>query len=539
MKIKVTSALVTWLVAECKMDKEADADTIQKVASKAIADDVLSLEKYIELTKEEKVEEAKGIASTLDKLSTGMEKLTTFLTKEEKKVDENDEGDGAGSISDDKKQGMMSISGMVAEQGGMPNDSKEGDKAHLPRMKNVKEMFSNTKTAMTYPTNTKQGNPHSFAGQPVVYQGRSLDKSTDYDKALTGAFLKFHIASITPRVAGNPERAWEVLPEMDKALLHNLCAEEMWDATRKEGKPSFVKGYRGGVKQLIDDVVSGGFEAAPIVFDDQVIETPLLYGELYPLVHEVPLPRGRRVEGVSIGTITAGWGGIDAVAITLFNTAGYVAAFDTTVYRWEGAVVIGLDFLSDSPIDFGATLSRQAGERLLEDLDDVIAVGNGATQPQGVMNAAGTTVVAFGGATTLGSYEALMFSIHKRELKASVKNSIVFCGTDTSYQRARSLNVTAADARRLGGGEQGQGDYRSYRWMDRPYKINESLTNQQLFYAVLARYRMYRRKGFSLRTSTEGSTLIRDNEMLLAFMARYGGQLERGATAGVTNTAPV
>ena len=78
----------------------------------------------------------------------------------------------------------------------------------------------------------------------------------------------------------------------------------------------------------------------------------------------------------------------------------------------------------------------------------------------------------------------------------------------------------------------------SYKWMGQPYKINESLANTQIFCAILARYRGYRRKGFTLRTSTEGDTLIRANEMLITFTARYGGQLERGACAATTVTAP-
>jgi hypothetical protein len=109
----------------------------------------------------------------------------------------------------------------------------------------------------------------------------------------------------------------------------------------------------------------------------------------------------------------------------------------------------------------------------------------------------------------------------------------VFCGTETSYQRARAIPVGASDARRLGGM-----DYSSYTWMERPYKVNASLTNAQIFYAILGRYRMYRRRGLTLRTSTEGDTLVRGNEMLMVAMARFGGALERGACAAKTTTAP-
>lgn len=189
--------------------------------------------------------------------------------------------------------------------------------------------------------------------------------------------------------------------------------------------------------------------------------------------------------------------------------------------------------MSDTPIDFGQHLTSQYGERLLEDLDDVIATGNGTTQPEGVTVKTGATAVAWGGATSLGNYESLRFGVHKREHRSNLIASAVFLGNETSYQRARALPVGASDARRLGGM-----DYSSYTWMERPYKINESMANTSVAYAIMARYRMYRRRGLTIRTSTEGDTLIRANEMLLVATARYGGQMERGACIARTTTAP-
>jgi len=170
---------------------------------------------------------------------------------------------------------------------------------------------------------------------------------------------------------------------------------------------------------------------------------------------------------------------------------------------------------------------------LLEDLDDVIATGNGTDRPEGVINKSGVTSVSFGGATAHGNYESLPFAVAKAEHTAAERQSAVFLGTETSYQRTRAIPVGASDARRLGGM-----DYDSYAWMQRPYKINESLTNQQIAYVILSRYRMYRRRGLVMRASTEGDTLIRNNEILMVATARYGGQLERGAVAAVTSNAP-
>src|SRR5690606_10073654 len=132
---------------------------------------------------------------------------------------------------------------------------------------------------------------------------------------------------------------------------HYMADKMEWDASKDERE---ARCHLSEMEQkaLIDDGgASGALEATPIVFDDMVISAPLLHGELYPLVNEIVLDRGRRVEGVSTGFVTAGWGGVDGTAINLFNTDSYITAFDTTIFRWEGAFEFGLDFLSDTPIN--------------------------------------------------------------------------------------------------------------------------------------------------------------------------------------------
>ena len=84
----------------------------------------------------------------------------------------------------------------------------------------------------------------------------------------------------------------------------------------------------------------------------------------------------------------------------------------------------------------------------------------------------------------------------------------------------------------------GTNGYGNYSLMGQPFKISQAMGNTQIFYAILAYYRMYRREGLTMRTSTEGDTLMRANEMLMVAMARYGGQLERGACGAITTTAP-
>lgn len=533
--MNITKRLKQWLIENMGVKEDASDNDFKQAVGMAFAEDKLSQEKFAELAADEEGEEAKGLLEQFKNLNTQLaETLTQLKSGSQEQTPPAEETPEEQEAPASKAAPASKLAKAVASMGGTPVDT-DGKSVDI-RVKEAAEMYDTSRKAMVFPEETKKGNPHPMAGRPVSRFGAQMYESSDLGKALSGVWAKFQLRTVSPRLAGNAERAFHMFTDHEKDLFCYMVENEQWDDSQDK-KLASTKGYRNrqggsGLKALIDDSTSGGLEAAPIVFDDNVIETPLLYGELFPRVNQVPLDRGRRIEGVSTGTVTGSWGGVDDSAISLFDTTSYVSAFDTTIYRWEGSVRIGLDFLSDTPIDFGAHITRQYGERLLEDLDDVVAVGNGTTQPEGVMNASGATTVAFSGTTSLGNYESLRFGVAKAEHGPTVKSSAVFCGTETSYQRAMAIPVGASDARRLGGME-----YDSYRWMQRPYAINESLSNQQIFYAIMARYRMYIRRGFTVRTSTEGDTLIRNNEMLIVVMGRYGGQMERGGPVAVTTTA--
>lgn len=525
----ITVRLKGWLEENYRVAKGSDDGAYRKAAASAIADGSLSVAVFESLSKSADDDSEKSA----DDSKVFRDILVSLKALRDAVVSDG----GTPEPSKSKASKPSDLEKMVLKMGHFGSTSDDGEPEFSVRVKGAAEQYSDTKSAVVFPEQNIKGKRHPMAGQPVKDfsdGGRVINNASDLDKAVAGAFSKFLIAS--GQRGGSKTFGFASLPEHDKSLLCYALERMEWGGSTDGRDYSDIKGRKltpNEQKALIDDATSGGIEAAPIVFDDMVIQTPLLHGELYPLVNTVPLDRGRRVEGVSTGTVTGGWGGVDDTAVSLFNTASYVTAFDTTIFRWEGAINIGLDFMSDSPIDFGQHVTSQYGERLLEDLDDVIATGNGTTQPEGIMNKAGTTSIAFGGSTSLGNYESLRFGVAKNEHRSNLMSSAVFCGTETSYQRARAIPVGASDARRLGGM-----DYSSYMWMERPYKINESLAENQIFYAILARYRMYRRRGLTIRTTSEGSTLVRANEMLVMATARFGGQLERGAAAAVTTTAP-
>lgn len=537
--MRITPNLRKWLVEHCDAKADATDDELRTAVGEAITNDKLSTEKLLELNKDPKTEEANEFTKKMDTIAENFGKLVEVLTKKNDPPKEgkepSDDSKTAPPADKDGNGKPSNMSKTVSQMGGTPAEP-DGKETNV-RVKEAIERYGATKSAKTYPSHCeKSGRPHPMAGRPLKNyseQGRPMDEPSERDMAIIGAYGKLLCATVTH--SNMRKLAFQSLSQHDKDLLRWAMDNEKWsgsidgdiyDDIRDRKLTSIEK------QALIDDALSGGLEAAPIVFDDQVISTPLLHGELFPLVNRVPIDRGRRIEGVSTGTVGSAWGGVDNTAIALFNTNNYVRAFDTTIFRWQGAIRIGLDFLSDTPVNFGQHITQQYGEVLLHDLDDVIANGLGGTQPLGVMGSLGTTPNWLG-VTSLGNYEALRFGVVKEEHVANLKSTAVFCGTETSYMRARAIPVGAADARRLGGM-----DYDSYRWMERDYKVNGNLANTQVFYAILGRYRMYVRRGLTIRTSTEGETLIRANAYLMTATARYGGQMERAACSAGVTTAP-
>lgn len=540
----ITKQLREWLVANCGVKSDATESELKMAAGEAFAKGTLTTELYVKMTKDPLADEANNFASKLDRIADGLSKMTELLVaketkpevKEEKKVEEKVEEKEVKPEAKERQPSRLS----KMFHGGSSVEDGDVD----VRVKEAAEMYSTTKSSMCYPKHKSDGRGHPMAGLPVKdfnsKEGRGMDNPSERDKAVVGAFGKFMISSNVKR---SRNLAWMGMPQHDKELILYALENMEWCGSGPGNMDSNYADITGRKltqleqKAVIDDAVSGGTEAVPIVFDDQIVSTPILQGEFFPLVNLVPLDKGRRIQGAAAGIVGSEWGGVDDTSITLFNTAAYVTAFDTTIYRWQGAIRIGLDFLSDTPIDFAQFLTQQYGEVMMRDMDSVICTGNGTTQPEGVMTKAGTTAIAFGGLTTIGSYESMRFGVHKREHLPNLMRTAVFGGTDTSYQRAMAIPVGATDARRLKSVME-LPDYDGYSWMGRPFKINESMTNSQLFYAILGRYRMYRRRGLTVRNSVEGDTLVLRNELLMSCTARFGGQMERASCAAISTTAP-
>ena len=411
------------------------------------------------------------------------------------------------------------------------------------RVKGAAEQYSTTKKGAIVPTHKGNGekSTNPMAGQPAVFHGKTLDHPSDLDKAVSQAYFKWLVGS---QISKQDTPYWLRMTDHDTDLLYHAMHKMPWTGYvggRGEQNPGtrIAKRLFNDLerKALLDDSVSGGIEVAPVVFDEAIILTPVLYGELFPLVRVENINRGRRIHGASMVNPTFTSGVAEGTAIQPFNTAAFTAAFDTTIFSAVGAIEIGQDWEEDSPVDLGASIIEQYGLKALEWLDRVIAVGDGVSEPLGIFNSAGTTLInsdnGAGGPPTLSDLEGMMFGVPK-QFRNEPGAEMAYVSNDTGYRRVRQINVGPGDERRILGYEE-----ESYMALDTPWKVQNNIASGLYAYVQWKRYRMYRRLGLTVRVETGGRTLALANTKLLVLRMRFGGQLELGAAAAVVTDGQI
>ena len=289
--MKLTEALKAWVVENRGVKSDASDDDFRKAAAEAIADGTLSPEKLHELTAEkaapvnefqkqfgELVGMVKGLATEVADLKKAPEKEAEKTTPTEEKAAP------AGDTSWYEKVVTNVLAG--------------GDPESHVRVKGAHEQYATTKSAAVYPPTQKGGKVHPLAGKPMVdfsEHGRTIDTPSELDKAVASAYAKLMIGAARYK---SRSTAFAHMPQHDKELLLFAAQQMKWGGASDGGETADIVNRSltpREQKALIDDATSGGLEAAPIVFDDMVIQAPLLSGELYPLVNVVPLVRARRV----------------------------------------------------------------------------------------------------------------------------------------------------------------------------------------------------------------------------------------------------
>lgn len=385
----------------------------------------------------------------------------------------------------------------------------------------VKGPASHYKTARTSAVHVKSGQPVC----PACFDGRAAENGSEYELAKIGSLLKMH-ARRCPGLA--PFVSWD---EHDQQFLTASIHEDAWCGMVGGQWDRGIRGER--TKAILSDSTSGGSYLNPEFFDDLAITYPLLTGELLPFVELVNVPRAAAVEGASVSTPTATWGTAEGSEHGLFSTSAMIAQTSHSIFPIGVFVEVGRDVLADSAIALGQLLVQLIGQRFAAELDKVIAVGDGTTQPQGIFNASGVNSLSAANGTagplTVGDIESLIFGVGKQYRISAFAPD--FVTTDEGYRRARAVPVGTTDARRVFGMT-----HSNCQLLEYPARINNDIPEGSFAFCCLRKYRLYRRLGMQIQWSDSGETLMRKNTALLAVRGRFGGFLTDGnACAKFTN----
>lgn len=361
---------------------------------------------------------------------------------------------------------------------------------------------------------------HAKTGELVRINSRPVEAPTELTMAKAGVWLKHSLR----RQAGIADP----LPEHEHTLLKEMVHTGMWAG----GSADSDEGWSDGraLKEwekatFLNDITSGGqYLVGPAEWDEALVTYPLLYGELFPLV-DIRQASNHQVTTQTVKNPTAKWNeAVDEGSPTAFDFTSFVGQLTpaTTHRPISCFMLMGLDFLADAAVNVAQTMQGLLGPVLQKELDKVVAVGDGTTQPLGIFTSTGTTavtsVMGTGGPPLLADLESLYFALPKQYRVPSMRP--VFAMADTTYAHFRSVPYGSLDDRRLLGEI-----YSSYQLLDGlPARIQNDIVTNQAAFCAMSRYRMWRRVGFETKLTTEGKTLTMANEALLSVRGRYGGR---------------
>jgi HK97 family phage major capsid protein len=384
------------------------------------------------------------------------------------------------------------------------------------RVKKPSERYSNVKSVAK----------HAKTGLPVTDErGKQVETTSELEKFQAGAWLKYTAAKAGLVVE---------MSEHEREAVEQIFSEQTFCGKIGGVYEQGIPGSR--VKALISDGTSGGVELNPEFFDSAIVTFPLLHSEFLPRIDLRDMPRGASIETASVGNPTVVWGsGLDGTSQSPFDTSGLVAEITASVKPVTAAVEVGLDFMRDAAIDVGRILVENIGQRMLAELDRVICLGDGITQPLGIANAPGMHDIGnpAGGAGAdpqVNDLESLLFAVPKVYRTAADRPA--FFANEISYSRIRGLPVGASDARRIFGMT-----HEDYMVLNRPFLISADLPNNFCGFGALAKYRLWRRMAQEVRWTTEGKELALKNLALLTVRGRYAGKVIDGGAFSYTDNA--
>lgn len=550
--MKITKNLVKHLLTLGLDAKHADEKTfveaeVKSFAASKLMDGSLSVEDITRLTVEAEAQKANATINELVTAAVGSQ-FKSFSEMLTKQLGEQIAASRQAVGLEAKAHGVSGTDLFAGAAGG--DGSQLGGDGEI-RVKQAVERYQHNRTALLY---SKSTNVHNrLNGDSPVRFGQeqaTIDELTPRDKAIANAWVKRLMGKAAARHRGGQVPQNLQLTDHEKDLVNWTArnSEFVGPAGRRmkseDGDEVAEFNFNRQkavsdleVKALLDDSTSGGLEAVPIEFDNMVIMSAILNGELFPLVDWQTVNR-RRMEGYSMSTFTFS-NTAEGTAITPFTTTSFIAAFDTTIYPVVGAVEIGLDFLDDAPVNIAGQVQTRYADGFLKHMDDKIAAGSGTNEITGLFTTSGlNNIDASSGSLPYKTADAenLLFGVAKAYRDGVNKNRQVFLSNDLVYKRMRQIPWSTETNLRVFGTQ----SYEDYMLLGHPYKINEAVAtpNAKAGFFCMNWFRGYRRAGFQVTVEAGGQTNRLKNIETIVVRARYGGQLSLAAAGCLIDDLP-
>ncbi len=210
-----------------------------------------------------------------------------------------------------------------------------------------------------------------------------------------------------------------------------------------------------------------------------------------------------------------------------------MSEINTSIHPVQVGLEVGRDLMSDSPVDIGRVLVENIGQKMLSELDNVIVNGNGTDRPEGIFTASGLSNPQStndnAGPPTVADLEALIFAVGKQYRNPAMRCAFIM--NDTSYSRARGIQVGTSDQRRVLGL-----DHQSYQLLEYPVRIQNGLAKHEDRLRRVGQISPVSSRGMEQRFIDGGKELARRNCVLLLVRGRFGGKvLDANAFAKITD----
>lgn len=407
--------------------------------------------------------------------------------------------------------------------------AQAGTKAGQVNVKRASEWYDDSKSQLVL-KRFENGNLIEYGAE---FESRPVTKNSQRDRAMAGAWLRHKLFNIA-RMTGATE-----ISDHDKDLYRELVEKGLWSGQYGGHEYKAGRLSQAHQKTLLNDATSGGSSLVPYVFDSDIVTLLLLTNQLFPLVDTRELSRGSQVVGGVLHHMTVASGPAEggSPSIAVQNTANLVTNLTTNIHAVTGSVLVGRDFLADSPVDVVPMLMADYQRELGVWLDRVIAVGGGdsAQEPLGITGTSGITnylsVYQSAGPWTAKDTEQMILALPKA-YRDTERGKVAFFCADGLYYRIRGIQVSGTDQRRIYGY-----DYASYELGQFPVKIQNNIGPAVLGFANLGFYRMWRRQGIEFDMTDRGISLMQDNKAYIVVRSRWGGQLTTAEAGVVCNDA--